>query len=96
MCAGCGGLTGDPYRQLVIKSGSFSIKHYGGAGWRWSHRLALRYEPAAHGWFPHRAGGEHFPTDILEKGKPYVETVRDFGQVPFGKFTGNVGWDEGE
>ena len=94
MCSGCGGMMGDPYQQLVIKNGYFSVEHYGGSAWRWTYILTFKYDPAARRWLLHRAGGDSFHTSDPEKVKTHVETPRDFGRIPFESFTGNVGWDE--
>lgn len=95
MCSGCGGMMGDPFQQLVIKNGYFSVEHYGGSNWRWTHIITFKYDPAARGWLLHRAGGDSFHTSDPEKVKTHVETTRDFGRVPFERFTADVGWDQG-
>ncbi|MFD2785097.1 hypothetical protein [Hymenobacter rubripertinctus] len=91
MCSSCGGMMGDPYRQLVIKNGYFLVEHYGGAGWRWTRIFTFKYDPTARRWFLHRAGGESFHSSDPEKAKTYVETARDFGRVPLESFKGDVG-----
>ena len=67
MCSGCGGMMGDPYQQLVIKNGYFSVEHYGGSNWRWTHILTFKYDagrpplaaaPRRRRQFPHRRPGK--------------------------------------
>lgn len=95
MCGGCGGMMGDPFQQLVIKNGYFSVEHYGGSSWRWTHIVTFRYDPADRHWYLHRAGGDSFHAADPEKVKTHVETTRDFGRVRFEHYTGNLGQGEG-
>lgn len=44
MCAGCGGVMGDPFSGIEIKDGNFSIQHYGGSSWRWSKDATFRFD----------------------------------------------------
>ncbi len=94
LCSSCGGIMGDPYQQLVIKNGYFSVEHSGGSAWRWTYIVTFKYDPAARRWLLHRAGGDSFHTGDPEKVTTHVETPRDFGRIAFESFKGNVGWDE--
>jgi hypothetical protein len=44
MCAGCGGIMGDPFSGVEIKDGNFIIQHYGGSSWRWSKDATFRFD----------------------------------------------------
>ncbi len=44
MCAGCGGVMGDPFSGIEIKDGNFTIQHYGGSSWRWSKDATFRFD----------------------------------------------------
>jgi hypothetical protein len=45
-CVNCGGMMGDPYMQVIIKKGYFSIEHYGGSAWRWTRIITFKYSSA--------------------------------------------------
>ncbi|UOG73779.1 hypothetical protein MTX78_16835 [Hymenobacter tibetensis] len=60
MCSGCGGMMGDPYQGITIKRGFFSVEHYGGSGWRWTHISTFKYAPTDRQWYLHREGGDSF------------------------------------
>lgn len=95
MCGGCGGIMGDPFQQLVIKNGYFSVEHYGGSAWRWTHIITFRYDPTDRHWYLHRIGGESFHASEPEKVKTDLQTVRDFGRVRFEQYADSLGWDKG-
>jgi hypothetical protein len=44
LCAGCGGIFGDPFAEIVIRKGVIIIDHYGGSSWRWSYTHRYRYQ----------------------------------------------------
>jgi hypothetical protein len=51
MCAGCGGMMGDPFSGIEInRDGTFSIQHYGGSSWRWSKDATFRFDNAKNNW----------------------------------------------
>ncbi len=50
MCAGCGGIMGDPFSGIEIKDGSFVIQHYGGSSWRWSKDASFRFDVSTKNW----------------------------------------------
>jgi hypothetical protein len=85
-CIDCGGIMGDPFMEVVIKKGYFSIEHYGGSGWRWTRTITFRYSPADNYWYLHKDGGESFHASEPEKITTKIETTKDFGKVPFDKF----------
>jgi hypothetical protein len=51
MCAGCGGVMGDPFSGIAInKDGTFSVQHYGGSSWRWSKDATFRFDAIKNNW----------------------------------------------
>jgi hypothetical protein len=50
MCAGCGGVMGDPFSGIEIKDGYFTIMHYGGSSWRWSKDATFRFDATKNNW----------------------------------------------
>ncbi len=85
-CKACGGVFGDPYDQVVIKNGYFSVEHYGGSNWRWTRIITFKYDEKKKNWFLHRDGGDSFHTSNPEDTKTEVKTTKDFGVVSFENF----------
>ena len=85
-CIDCGGVMGDPFMDIVIKKGYFSVEHYGGSGWRWTRTITFKYSPDDSRWYLHKDGGDNFHAAEPEKVTTKVRTVNDFGKVPFDKF----------
>ena len=85
-CVDCGGVMGDPFMEVVIKKGYFSVEHYGGSGWRWTRTITFRYSPVDNYWYLHKDGGNSFHASEPEKMTTKVRTTKDFGKIPFDKF----------
>jgi hypothetical protein len=85
-CIDCGGIMGDPFMDIVIKNGYFSVEHYGGSAWRWARTITYRYSPADNYWFLHKDGHESFHASIPDKVETKIRTTKDFGKVPFDEF----------
>jgi hypothetical protein len=77
---------GDPFMQVVIKKGYFSIEHYGGSSWRWTRIITFKYSPDDNYWFLYKDGGEYFHAAEHEKKTKKVLTSKDFGKVRFDEF----------
>ena len=85
-CIDCGGIMGDPFMDIVIKKGYFSIEHYGGSGWRWTRTITFKYSPSDNYWYLHKDGGDSFHAADPDKVTTKVRTIKDFGKVAFDKF----------
>lgn len=81
-----GGVMGDPFEGVTIKNGYFSVEHYGGSAWRWTHIVTYKYDKKKKTWFLHKDGGESFHSADPEKVESKVLTVKDFGVVPFDEY----------
>jgi hypothetical protein len=83
-CVECGGMMGDPYQGITIKGNYFSIEHFGGSAWRWSHIITFKYNPNKQGWYLHKDGSQSFhaayPDSTMEE---KIKTTKDFGEVHF-------------
>lgn len=86
LCAKCGGVLGDPYVDVVIKKGYFSIEHSGGSRDRWERTTTFKYSPADSTWYMYKDGNAGFMSETPEKKKTTISTVKDFGKVAFEKF----------
>ena len=49
-CRLCGGMMGDPYQELLIKTNEFSLSAYGGSSWRWEETVTFRYHKEKKNW----------------------------------------------
>jgi hypothetical protein len=85
-CIDCGGVMGDPFLDVVIKNGYFSVEHYGGSAWRWTRTITFKYSPANDYWYLYKDGGDSFHASDPESVTTKVETTKNFGKVPFDKF----------
>lgn len=85
-CIDCGGMMGDPFMEVIIKKGYFSIEHYGGSGWRWTRTITFKYAPTDNYWYLHKDGGDSFHATEPEKVTTKIKTTKDFGEVPFDQF----------
>lgn len=85
-CVDCGGILGDPFMNLAIKKGYFTVEHYGGSAQRWTRFVTFKYDPAARTWLLHRDGHEHFHAADFEHSTTTATTTKDFGRVPLAKF----------
>ncbi len=86
LCVSCGGVMGDPYQDIAIKNGYFSVEHYGGSSWRWTRIVTYKYDEAKKGWFLHKDGGTSFHASEPDKAEDNVRTTKDFGVVKFADF----------
>ena len=85
-CIDCGGMMGDPFMNVVIKKGYFSIEHYGGSAWRWTRTITFKYSSVDNYWYLHKDGHESFNVDDPDKVETKIYTTKDFGKVPFDVF----------
>ncbi len=88
LCSTCGGVMGDPYQDIAIKNGYFSIEHYGGSSWRWTRIITFKYDEGGKGWLLHKDGGLEYHASNPDDSKETVKTSKDFGIVPFGDYKG--------
>jgi len=87
LCVDCGGMMGDPFMQVVIKKGYFSIEHNGGSSWRWTRIVTFKYSPPDNYWYLHKDGEENFHASEPESTMTTnVRTAKDFGIVRFNEF----------
>lgn len=81
LCAGCGGIFGDPYAGITVKGKFFSIEHYGGSNWRWNRVITFRYDPKTMHFVLHRDAGESFHTSDPDKTEKIVYAPGSFGKT---------------
>lgn len=85
-CSACGGTMGDPFQDIAIKNGFFSVEHYGGSRFRWFSVTTFKYDPAKKDWFLHKQGTE--TTDSLDPDQKETASLstKDFGLIAFKDF----------
>lgn len=85
-CVDCGGMMGDPFTQIVIKNGYFSIEHYGGSSWRWGLITTFKYSTTNKTWYLYKQGSQTMHTSDPDKVKTTITTAKNFGIIPFSKY----------
>ncbi len=88
LCVTCGGVFGDPFEGITIKSGYFSVEHYGGSAWRWTKTITFKYSPAIKNWLLSSIGSESFHALDPDNGKSTIKTPKNFGKSCFEKYDG--------
>ena len=84
LCVDCGGLMGDPYSAIAHQGDYFSIEHYGGSSWRWTHIVTFRYDGDVDNWVLHKVGGVSYHSSDPESSmEESVLSTADFGTVLF-------------
>lgn len=82
-CNSCGGVMGDPFNAVTIKNGYFTVEHYGGSSWRWTHYITFKFNPADKRFYLHRTDYSSFHASAPKKVEKKVETSKNFGTVDF-------------
>lgn len=84
LCAGCGGVMGDPFLGLEIMDGKFTAYHYGGSAWRWSQDIVFAYDKARNDWFLDAIHAVSFHVMNEDSTMQDMSKERDeLGTVPF-------------
>ncbi|MCV9928090.1 hypothetical protein OIU83_10525 [Flavobacterium sp. LS1R49] len=93
-CIDCGGLFGDPFTGIAIKNGYFSVEHGVSGGHHWEDIITFKYNKAKDNWFLYKThyvnyklnDGNDENADALVADYDKLQTVKDFGEIPFQKF----------
>lgn len=85
-CIDCGGVLGDPYQEITINNGTFSVHHYGGSAWRWTRIITFKYSPKDNYWFFYSDKGENFHATEPEKIESYIITEKDLRKLRLEEF----------
>lgn len=84
-----GASSDDPFDNITITPGKFSITHMGGASERWSYENVFTYDKAANAWLMTEKNTGSFNTMNPEVEDMKNETQKDFGKINFVDFKGN-------
>lgn len=85
-CCDCGGIFGDPFYEIDIVDGLFTIYHYGGSNWRWTRDLTFKYDKTSQDWYLHLDQETSFSVFEQDEVESSVKTVQDFGKIRFVEF----------
>lgn len=86
-CRECGGVMGDPFVEVVIKNGYFTIEHFGGSREKWTDDPTFKYNEEDGKWYLHRHSKQvHDGLDPEGGSSSTMLTTKDFGVVSFEDF----------
>ena len=86
-CNICGGALGDPFNNITIKNGYFTVEHYGGSGSRWSYFITFKFNKFKKRVYLHKIDNSLFEVSQPNKGTiKKTKTKKDFGLVDFVKY----------
>ncbi len=86
LCKNCGGVMGDPYQNLNVKPGEFTVDFYGGSSWRWTESYTFRFDKIKKNWFLELHNSSYF-----QSGDPEATMEETFIRR---NETGNIKLDE--
>lgn len=81
LCKNCGGVFGDPYQNITIGDGSFSIEHYGGSSWRWSRSVTFKFDPGSKKFFLQMDSGISYHTSNPDSTETIVHNKDYFNKL---------------
>jgi hypothetical protein len=83
-----GASSDDPFQQIVIEPGQFTISQMGGATERWSYDHTFTYDKQSKAWFLSKIVTGSFDADDPTNDTNIIETPKKFGKVNFVDFKG--------
>ncbi len=86
MCSVCGGVMGDPFQDVEVGEKTFTVKHYGGSGIRWSAQYKFNYSRIDKTWQLVEVKKESYSTADVDKVKSTVLKPKDFGKIDVADF----------
>jgi hypothetical protein len=92
LCYACGGVFGDPYEDVSIENGSFTVSHYGGSNWRWSRAITFSFVREFKTWLLTDDSGISYNVTQEEKtNETLIHNPEDFGMIKFKDFDNEKG-----
>lgn len=85
-CKTCGGMMGDPYVRIAVKSPFFTVEHYGGSAWRWKEYLTFKYSKKFSTFLLHKKSHQFFHAASPNKVQTKIQTQKNFGVVKIQDF----------
>ena len=92
LCYACGGVFGDPYEDVIIENGSFTVSHYGGSNWRWTRAITFSFVKDYNTWLLTDDSGISYNVNEEEKtNETLIYNPEDYGKVRFKDFDNKKG-----
>lgn len=89
LCENCGGIHGDPFQGVSAGKGWFSVRHFGGSGWRWTRVITFGYNRHRQEFLLRSDGGYSWHIDLPKVRNRFTNRPEDFGRITFTQFS----WD---
>jgi excinuclease UvrABC ATPase subunit len=94
-CSQCGGAgVGDPFRDIVIKNGYFTIEQLFGACTKTYIYTTFKYDKASNDFFLHKVGNESYDCHPNKNNEIVTTTTekskKDFGKITFSEYSGGA------
>jgi hypothetical protein len=88
MCRNCGGVFGDPFAGVTIRSTKFTVSNYGGSNDRWAYSYTFGYSRRDRTWQAVRVEESHFHAlDPKRTMRTRIYTPpKNFGLITFADF----------
>jgi hypothetical protein len=87
LCAACGGVMGDPFVGVTARSGTFTVRHYGGSSWRWGADFTFGYSRRDRAWQLVRVDEVSFhASDPATTQRRVSVPPRDYGKIDLREF----------
>jgi hypothetical protein len=87
LCRACGGIFGDPFQEVRIEPGRFTIEHYGGSSWRWTQSYTFAWSRRDRTWQLVRAEETSVHLGDPDSGARQVhKPPKDFGKIDIADF----------
>jgi hypothetical protein len=86
-CEACGGMFGDPFAGLEASAKTFTVRNYGGSGWRWMFASTFNYSRRDATWqlVEVDTSSFHASEPLKTKDKSY-RPPRHFGKIDIADF----------
>lgn len=86
LCSTCGGVFGDPFADIAVGPGTFTVEHYGGSAWRWTNSARFNYSRIDKTWQLVRYESTSFHTANPNKTTRKIKLPKHFGKVDIADF----------
>lgn len=87
LCYNCGGVHGDPFQRIKAGRGWFSVRHFGGSGWRWTRIITFAYDRHRKQFLLRSDAGRSWNDSWPKEGGPFRNRPQDFGLLAFEQFS---------
>jgi hypothetical protein len=89
LCANCGGAYGDPFQEVAAGKGWFSVRHFGGSGWKRTWWINFAYDRRRRLLLLRSDGGWSWDSSNQDVRARITNRPQDFGRIPFEAFSYN-------